>query len=150
MIESNLMEEEKLKIESLKFISTEHRKLLAGRISQEWKIIVLVLTYYVGLASSKTFIVVIDTYIIFCSTTIPALVSCCFLYFLHQANVINKGFAHAAESAMIKFIEIGVIKYEKPKEDKKWFLKDRNLVAFLWQSVIIVSFAVVSFYVVNR
>lgn len=140
------MEEEKLKIEGLKFISSEHRKLLAGRISQEWKIIILVLTYYVGLASSKKFEVAIDSCILVYAAAIPAFVSCCFLYFLHQANVSNKNYAHAAENAIMDFLVCGKIQYEKPAQDEEWLLQGRNLIAFLWQSVIIVSFALVSFY----
>jgi hypothetical protein len=140
------------KLECLKHISIVHRKILATRILQEWKVTLLTLGFYGSIILSK---IQLNESLISSSFTvtvalIPAFVAICFLYYLHQANIKNSFISKNAEKSMQQFVETGQFAFIAPSEDTiPSQLTRRSWLALFWQSLIIILFSALSLIIVK-
>jgi len=158
-------EQLELKVRSLIHLSSEHRKQLSQRISHEWKVLIVTLTFYVSLIGAKLSgkLKPLDDsavmVIVVCSFFV-GLASCGFILFLHQSNTINKKIAHEAEKSLISLIENSEIECSLSSEDLKIYsdsddqrvkfsLNIRNWIALIWQATVIFSALVACVYIIR-
>jgi len=97
----------KNQIEILRSISVIHRNQFDKRRDYEWRVIFATLGIFTASAAAKlTGQVTLSTYICFRIIVwivffILTFIASIYLYFIHQANKINRGFAEVAENLLM-------------------------------------------------
>lgn len=134
------------KIEPLKFMSETHRREFNERRRYEIKIVLTVLTFYVLAGSSRFTEHFPDNLpcwfkvIIWTAFIVLAIVSSIFLWFVHNANSINKTIAERSEEAIEGFIkgkEVTIDLYKKPF----WGRTQFKWASWVWEIFTIFLFA---------
>ena len=150
--------ESKEKLESFLFLAQIHRKQFDERRRYEWKIIFTLLSFYVlaALFTLQDKVNPPSAWIVWLCFLILAIISSLFLAFLHAANFKNKEIAHRAEGAILDILNETGSKVNLFKEHTLWLscklfdkLKNSNQWSWLWQTVIIFLFALMSALVIT-
>lgn len=150
--------ETKEKLESFRFLAQIHRNQFNERRKNEWKIIFTILTFYILTAAFRlqNKVTMPPTWIIWVSFILLALLTILYLALTHAAKYKNRSIAHNAEAAILDILnetgsKVNLFNDHSPWLPYKYFekLKNNNQWEWIWQSIVILLFAIMSALVIS-
>lgn len=148
-------------IDQLKFISKTHRTAMDTRRGYEREIVTGTVTFFVLTAAAAYGgrLILPNTScavaLVWVGALLLAALSCCYLWGVHGRNHVNKSIAEAAENAIIDACCVQAVKDAAPEASSPSSTKRPGSTfwskywAFVWQAMIIFSFAITSAYLVG-
>ena len=149
------------KLESLRFISQTQREAAKNRVVTEWKVVFTALTFFVLCAAAKCrpgFSVHASlTGLAWILFPVLAALTSAYLTVVHASNRRNKKIAHAAERAVEAILNGEDPEIELHTPSERWWTWSRwsgdgkgGRWTWLWQTIMLLVFAVASASVLSR